>query len=152
MNGQINGMQAAVMVNTHMAKFANGTLNAEDIRTIMHDIGTELVRVANTSLEEVALRIVKDDFREANHTLGGMHKIQGIKDIRHETGADLREAKQAWERALPIAIRDHANVMLAMLKDTNNGLGYGFAAYIDADTHHEVLANLHTAAEKHVPF
>lgn len=133
----------------------SGEYNAEDIKTVMADVTGMLVRMATVDVDAVALEVVKRDFEDSGHTLSGMHKIRNIKEVRTQTGADLREAKIAVERAIPVAVRDHANAVLTMLRIANCALpegDYGSRQYVNAAAHPAVLSDLWSAANNHSPF
>jgi|SRR5882724_3716570 len=144
-----NGYIEAAAVKQHLATVAEslfGQYSTAHINDWADAIRLELVRQATTDLTETARQLVTADLESVGWDTTRTHKISVVTAIRTETGEGLREAKYAYEAAVPVALAKHATHVLLQLNDANQAVTYGQRQYVDASHHTAVLSNLQTAA------
>ena len=135
-----------------------GRLNAEDIRTLMHDITADLVRVAEISIEAVALQVVEEDYRSTLEgqpfpstflPSGSLHTLKNINRVKERTGCDLNEAKNAVTVAVAKVYRNIADNALTHLAMANAKVPtYAERAYVNAVDHRYVMQNMNAAVNE----
>lgn len=132
-----------------------GEYNAEDIRTILHDLGTALVHISELDIDGAAYRHVEADYRETLVGTDGdvflpiarLHSAWSTRKVQEETGATLKEARDAVRRATAKLYRNIADNALRMLAMANTDCpSYAERAYVDAVEHRYVMQNMHAAA------
>lgn len=155
MNGMINHVAVNGLITKAVAEFAAQTGGAEaageGYRNLLIRLGEMVERMSNANINVVAYDAIDRELDGVN--VGGLRKIQIIKDIRTVTLAGLKEAKDAYEYALGEVIRDRANAALKALADHNDSEVNrpGYRQYVSAVPHRDVLNDLQTAADA-VPF
>lgn len=140
----------------------SGTYNAEDVRTILHDLGTAVIREM-VDIDGEASSIVRADYKATLHVsedmlivpVGMLHSQRNIKTLQERTGADHMVARKAIEKAITDLYAGVASVALTNLESANSNRvsedNPGARHYVNAKTHHMALSHL-TEAANEVPF
>ncbi len=146
----VNGLITKTIAE-FVARSGGSEAAGEGYRNLLTRLGEVVERMSNADINVVAYDVIDRELDGVN--VGGLHKIQLVKDIRNVTLAGIKEAKEAYEYALGEVIRDRANAALKALAEHNRSEVHrsGYRQYVSALNHHDVLTDLQSAADA-IPF
>lgn len=110
------------------------TFDKREVAAILDEIARKAYRIIDADPTKVARRLLTEGGPcNGKHELASWfaaNKIQAIKQIREESGSGLKEAKDAYERTLPYALREEAIKALKRLAEANRVAGNGYTTQV----------------------
>lgn len=137
----------------------HGGYTAEDIRTVLHDLGTTLIKKM-IDVDAEAQRIVRDDYKATLAKTEGclmvpvsaLHTVSNIDKLRTRTGAGLTEARDAIRKAMHEMYYALTTSALRSLEKTNVNAPDKSRMVIDSADWPTVIAPRYVKPNDEIPF